>query len=280
MPEFGAKWEEEANDALPRIILIEGGKTPNIVPNRAKAVIEGFSADIVKNLCSEYSEKTNAIISSHAENGRIVLESEGKAEHAAFPELGLNALTALLEMLAAMPFSENKGFGYINALNRLFPHKDYHGASIGLDISDEATGKTTVNFAVLNFSEREFSGSFDSRTSASADEFDIFENTRKKFERDGIVITSHIRKECHHTPEESPFVQTLLKIYEEYTGIAGKCASTGGLSYVHDIRGGVLFGAVMPGVPHNAHGPNEQISVELLLLTAKMLTQAILDICN
>jgi succinyl-diaminopimelate desuccinylase len=59
----------------------------------------------------------------------------------------------------------------------------------------------------------------------------------------------------HHTPAESPFVKTLLEIYEEYTGRKGECLSTGGGTYVHDIPGGVAFGSSMPGFVSNLHSP-------------------------
>jgi succinyl-diaminopimelate desuccinylase len=53
----------------------------------------------------------------------------------------------------------------------------------------------------------------------------------------------------------------------------------GGLTYVHDIEGGVAFGVAMPGDDNRAHGANEYISKEQLILSAKMFTQAILDMC-
>ena len=56
MPVFGARWEKETE--LPRIVSITGGKTPNIVPNYAEAVIEGFLPKEINAFCSVYSDKT------------------------------------------------------------------------------------------------------------------------------------------------------------------------------------------------------------------------------
>jgi len=278
MPVFGAKWEKETE--LPRIISITGGKTPNVVPNLAVAIIEGVSIKDVETICVEFSSKTGASMTVTQDGGKLTITAEGTAAHASMPELGNNAQTALIELLAAMPFAKSKGFEYICALNRLFPHGDNHGAALGIDMSDEKSGRITVNFGVLRFSELEFSGNFDSRTPICADEVDIVGKTRAALEREAIAVTYHEIVGSHHTPEETEFVQKLLRIYEENTGESGYCISMGGLTYVHDISGGVAFGCAMPDDDNSVHGANEFINIEQLILSAKMFTQAIIDMCG
>jgi len=287
MPVFGAKWEKET--ALPRIISIVGGKTPNVVPNHSEAVVEGFSIEEITAFCKDFSEKTGVTISAVAKPRNetlnkanpclVTITAEGKAAHASKPELGNNAQTALIEMLANMPFAKSKGFDYICALNRLFPYGDNHGSAIGINMFDEKTGRITVNFGVLRFSEYEFSGNFDSRTPSCADDVDLVGMAKTALSKEGIDISYHEINVCHHTPEESPFVQKLLNLYEEYTGQRGECTSMGGLTYVHDIDGGVAFGVAMPGDDNRAHGVNEYIDKEQLITSAKMFTQAIIDMC-
>jgi succinyl-diaminopimelate desuccinylase len=48
---------------------------------------------------------------------------------------------------------------------------------------------------------------------------------------------------------------------------------------VHNIPGGVAFGCEFPGIDNRIHGANEFIAVEHLVLSAKMFTQAIIEIC-
>jgi len=277
LPVFGAKWEKD--NALPRIISITGGKTPNVVPNRSEAEIEGISLSDVEAFCREFTDKTKVKMTATEASGVVTVNAEGEATHASIPERGNNAQTALVEMLAAMPFAGSEGFGYIKALNRLFPHGDYHGKAIGIDMSDEITGQITVNFGVLRYDEYEFSGNFDSRTPSCADDADLFGITKAAFENEKISITYHEISQAHHTPEDSPFVQKLLNIYEEYTGKPGDCLSMGGQTYVHGIKGGVAFGCAMPGDNNNVHGANEYVEIKQLIDSAKMFTQAIVDIC-
>jgi len=297
MPVFGAKWEKDTS--LPRIIEIKGGVTPNSVPNYSEAVVEGFSFEEVEKFCTEFSNKTGVNISVVTDvtdepkepsprfetkeplpRQPIKITAEGTSAHASLPERGNNAQTALIEMLASMPFAESTGFDYLRILNKLFPHGDYRGTALGIDMSDELTGRITVNFGVLRFSELEFSGNFDSRTPACADDVDLLQMTQSILKSNGINITYHEITGCHHTPEENAFVQKLLNVYEEYTGQPRKCLAIGGLTYVHDIPGGVAFGCVMPDDDNKVHGVNEFIPKEQLITSAKMFTQVIIDFCT
>ena len=277
-PFFSALWAKDSR--LPRVVSISGGKTTNVVPDRTEAVIEGFSIDETESYCLDYSEKTGASIFVREDSRQLIVTATGVSAHAATPQMGVNAQTALIEMLAAMPFADSIGFKYICALNRLFPHGDYHGRALGIAMSDKIAGELTVNFGVLRFTETDFTGNFDSRTPACADDADLPGMVRAAFDREGITMTSSTISHCHYTPGDSPFVQTLLRIYEEYTGNAGGCLAVGGQTYVHEIPGGVAFGCEMPGVDNSVHGANEFIGVEQLITSAKMFAMAILEICG
>ena len=279
-PFFGAAWKKDA--ALPRIVSIIGGKTTNVVPGYAEAVVEGFSRNELERYCSEYSAKTGAAISvrDYGDGDQATIASEGVSAHAAMPFLGTNAQTALIEMLAAMPFAKSAGFDYLCKLSQLFPHGDYYGKALGIAMSDEISGELTVNFGVLRYTETDLAGNFDSRTPACADDVDLLGLVRMALIRKGLKMTNHTITQCHHTPEDSEFVQTLLQIYEEYTGDAGECHAVGGQTYVHEIPGGVAFGCELPGIDNLIHGANEFIGVEQLMLSAKMFSLAILDICG
>jgi len=275
---FGASWDDEP--ALPRVISINGGKTMNVVPNRAQAVIEGLAISEAEAVCNEYSVKTGTVMSVTPNGETLTVTVEGAATHAATPHEGVNAQTALLEMLSAMPFAESKGFEYIRALNRLFPNGDYNGRALGITMSDEISGELTLNFGVLDFSDTGFTGNFDSRTPACADGADLIGMTRTALEREGISLTSISHSKSHYTPEDSPFVQTLLRVYAEYTGNPGVCSKMGGQTYVHEIPGGVAFGSAMPGISNNEHGANEFLSTDDFILSAKMFTAVIIEMCG
>lgn len=83
----------------------------------------------------------------------------------------------------------------------------------------------------------------------------------------------------HHVPAETPFVQTLLRCYEDWTGRPGKCLAIGGGTYVHELKNGVAFGAAMPGVDNRMHGADEFAVIDDLVTTGKIYAQAILELC-
>ena len=68
--------------------------------------------------------------------------------------------------------------------------------------------------------------------------------------------------------------------YESYTGLKGECLAIGGGTYVHSIEGGVAFGCAMPGTDNRMHGADEFAVIEELMISAKMFTQIILELCK
>ena len=75
-------------------------------------------------------------------------------------------------------------------------------------------------------------------------------------------------------------MQTLLKCYEEYTGLKGECLITGGGTYVHEIPGGVAFGAYLPGFDTHLHGADERARISDLMVSAKIFAQVIVELCG
>ena len=73
---------------------------------------------------------------------------------------------------------------------------------------------------------------------------------------------------------------TLALIPCHFKGEKGRCITIGGGTYVHDIEGGVAFGAEYEGGSGNMHGANEYITEESLLLNAEIMAEAIKAICG
>jgi succinyl-diaminopimelate desuccinylase len=182
-------------------------------------------------------------------------------------------------MLAAMPFAQCRGFEYICALNRIFPHGDYYGEALGIKMSDEVSGELTLNFGVVEYEPTKISGNFDSRTPQCADAVDILGISTAELASEGFSVGTADLAKSHVTGADTPFVQLLLSVYEQYTGEPGECLAIGGSTYVHGIPGGVVFGCGMPGENNNVHGPNEFIDKEQLLMSAKMFAQVIIEMC-
>jgi succinyl-diaminopimelate desuccinylase len=278
VPFFKASWEEDKT--LPRVVSITGGKTTNVVPNRATAVLQGIPLGEVEAFCREYTADTDALLTAHEEGGNIVVTAVGESAHAARPYIGINAQTALVKMLSAMPLPDTEGHRRIRALDRLLPHGDHAGCALDIEMNDEISGGLTVSFDVLSYTTTDLAGNFDSRTPSCADKVDIAGIVRDKFAGEGLDVSHVTISKCHHTSKDTPFVQSLLRLYEEYTGKPGECLITGGSTYAHGIPGGVAFGIETPGESNKIHEEGEFVGVEQLFLSAKMFAQAIIDMCG
>lgn len=277
-PVFGAKWEE--SKALPRVTVIHGGTTTNIVTRECDAWVEGLTAAQAQPVCDAHQEKTGVVFTCTEENSLLHIHALGVSAHAASPETGKNAQIAMVALLADLPLAPSAGQKAICDLARLFPFGDDHGIALGVNIEDEISGKLTLVFSKLQFGLTGFEGQFDSRCPICANEDNVRSVVKKHFADCGFEMLERDAMHApHHTSADSELVQTLLRTYERYTGLKGECLAIGGGTYVHSIEGGVAFGCAMPGTDNRMHGADEFAVIEELMLSAKMFTQIILELC-
>lgn len=275
---FRKSWTAE--DALPRVTALHGGTQVNVIPTEARADIAGIlPVHLMAGaapLCAELgaSCRVEALPPSGA---RLIVE--GKGCHAALPALGVNPNTALIRVLTELPLADCASTRVLRELDRLLPHGDFLGQSLGIAQQDAPTGTLTCAFTQIDITPEGVSGLCDCRVPLCA----TAENCKDiadaalaacGFETAGMMVPPH------YTPETSDFIRTLLRCYETYTGKEGRCYSMGGGTYVHDVPGGVAFGAVMPGTDVRMHGANERIPVAELVTAAEIFAAAIAEICG
>ena len=259
--EFSAALE---GDGEKRLVSISAGTKVNVVPPKAKAVIEGFSIDEVEEKAKEVTEKTGI----------------GANAHASTPDNGNNAITGLLELLCRLDFSPSKKIDTIKRLYALMPHGDTKGKTMGIDVEDDRSGALTLVFSMLSLKNNILHGFFDSRIPVSGDGDKILKTVSQKFKDIDIEFLNNSVVKPHEVDGNSPFVKTLLSIYEDYTGLKGECIAMGGGTYVHNIENGVAFGAVFPGTDTKMHGADEFVVIDELLAAAKIFAQSIVELCS
>lgn len=277
-PTFSMEWEEETEG--PRVVSFHGGFRINVVPAEAECVVEGLPMRGIYAVAAKVNKATGVEfrIKPMGEN-RIQIKVIGIGAHAMEPEKGRNAITALLSLLYICPLKEElASTRAIRALFELMPPKDTRGTNLGIAQSDELSGELTLAFTMLDMNEHGIVGRFDARVPICANEQNCQQVVENKMAEYGYLVTGGMQP-VHHTDENSPFVQTLLKCYEQYTGNQGHCMCIGGGTYVHGIPGGVAFGPVMPGFETNLHGPDERVALADLITAAKIFAQVIIDLC-
>ena len=276
-PVFTKTWAEET--ATPRVKELHGGFRINVLPPEAECVIAGLSAEAARPYCDQAAADTGASFELREEGDDLRVLCHGTGAHASTPEEGNNAITALLHLLAALPLAKVGSTAALRALSVLFPHGDCAGKALGIAQADGISGPLTLAFSLLEVTPTGLSGQFDSRVPICAGEANCRDAAAAAFARFGFAVSGEMDAP-HHTPADTPFVSTLLKCYEQYSGRKGECLAIGGGTYVHHIPGGVAFGCAMPGFNGNMHGADEHTCIADQLTAAKIFTQAIIDLCG
>ncbi len=279
-PDFGAQWAPET--ARPRVTALNGGFRQNVVPPEAQAQVLGLTAGDVKPLCGAVESKSGAVFTLTDTAEGVSVHCAGKNAHAASPDDGVNAISALLEVLSALPLADCPSTRAVRAMGSLFPFGDTRGKALGIAQSDPESGELTLNLALMTLTETGFTAKFDARVPICATKENCAGACERALAAHGIAVTGDGEMTHVHVVEaDSPLVKTLLDCYEAYTGQTGsKPIAIGGGTYVHDIPGGVAFGCDFPGFDPKMHSANEQASVDNLLKSAKIFALAIAKLCQ
>ncbi|WP_417045298.1 M20/M25/M40 family metallo-hydrolase, partial [Enterocloster sp.] len=264
---------------LPKIVSIDAGIKVNVVPGKAKAVVAGLEAEVLTQAADAVEKQTGLSFSFGETEDGIQIIVEGKGAHASTPDEGNNALTGLLSYLVSLPLADCPQLQAVKSLVTLFPHGDTRGKAVGIAMEDELSGPLTLAFDMLTLDKDHLEGAFDCRACLCATEENSLNVIRARMAEEGLTLQADHMTAPHHVDGNSHFVKTLLKAYEEYTGLEGHCESTGGGTYVHHLENGVAFGASMPGTDNKMHGADEFAVIDELLTSAKIFAQVIVDLC-
>lgn len=279
-PQFGASWP--AVMVEPRVSNLTGGFRVNVVPPEAQAEVLGLSANHVRPFCGAVEGQSGAVFTLTDMVGGVRIHCAGRNAHAARPEGGVNAIQAILTVLAQLPLADCESTKAVKAMHELFPYGDTRGKALGIAQSDDVSGELTVNLALITMNETGFTSKFDCRFPVCATE----ENCRKvceaSFARHGISVLETPEMATYHmVPGDSPLVKTLLECYSTYSGVKDpQPIAIGGGTYVHDIPGGVAFGCEFPDFDTRMHCANERVRIDDLARSAKMFALAIATLCQ
>lgn len=266
--------------SLPPMVFTPDGEYPVI--NAEKGMLRVYFSAEFNGGFIRGGEVINAVpemctfdLRTNANGGEVLTygKHKGRAAHASTPEKGVNAITEFLKFQAPLnPIVER--------LSELFPHGELNGASCGLGFSDPISGDMTCVLSMLNTRDGRLCGGVDIRFPLDRKKAEISDIVCGKLRAAGFDIDSCEGVEPHCTDGSSDFVQTLLRVYERVTGEKGRCIAIGGGTYVHEIEGGVAFGAEFPDTDYHMHSPDEFITVPDLLKNAELMAEAIVELCK
>ena len=260
-----------------------------MVPNRAEAVVEGLSGEIIRDICRKTENETGIHFTvepvlpdvSANQGERRFIRATGTSTHASTPWEGNNAVTGLIKAAASLPLSDSAGFRTLNGLAEIFPHNDYYGVAAGVAQKDEISGVLTLGTNMVDYQVTGLMGKIDSRAPLCASKENMLDVLRARLDAEGIQMDPESRMTPpHHVPEDKPFVQTLLSCYEQVMGEKGYCMAIGGGTYAHRLENGVAFGCMKLGTDYHMHGADEYLIIDEIVRSAELFALAIAEICQ
>lgn len=268
---------------------VTAGVRPNVVPSEASIVLtEGaVAADIRKltgghvgdlfrapkvlgNLVDLGYDGRNFGIIDGGHSG-LTVSADGIAGHAAEPDKGVNALAVLFAALeplfAGKSTTVNALQEYI--LSPLAPEK------LGI-AHEDASGALTLNVGTAAYDGKVLTLSLDFRVPATADVEAIEKKIAARVA--GATFTTIQFTPYLYIDEQSPLIQTLLKVYTEVTGNAGYTVKTGGGTYARELPNAVAYGPAFPNEETNLHNVDESIAVDHLYKLADIYYKVVQEL--
>lgn len=272
-PQFHGTFQEAAS--LPMVVALESGTVFNVVPPKAKATIAGMSAQEIEKIVETLGLSGVTVTADVADDSRVDIFVAGVATHVSMPENGDNALCKLLALVAALPLADGAGHTALRTLHKIFPHGDVYGKAAGIAQEDEH-GALTLSLVILRYAPAQLTGCLDVRAAVSSTTESTVVPLRQGLEAGGLRLDDCTIEPAHKVEESSPLVQTLLKIYEEQTGIKGKPLCIGGATYVHRLKNGVAFGCMNQDENYHLHDVDEYATISGMMDSGKMFAQAMI----
>ncbi|MBE6687864.1 MAG: M20 family metallopeptidase [Ruminococcaceae bacterium] len=263
----------------PQLVRFNGGSTVNVVPQNCTATVRDISEETLQKALKKIKRNFNLTYKYNVKKTDINISFEESSSHASTPEKGVNAVTAMLTLINILPL-DGQAFAFAKRINAMFPHGDYYGKALNAEVSDELSGKSTYSLDVLNIENGRIDGSFDSRTSLSANEENTVMPIKEKMDDAGIHLKNNTMMPAHHVDSEIDFIKILGNAYEKYTGLKSECIAMGGITYVHGIENAVAFGPLMQDCDAHIHGANEFMETDDIIRATAIFTQAVIDICS
>ncbi len=263
----------------PRLLTLDAGVAVNAVPQKAVIKLEGLDLDSpeVRNIMKEIDSKCGTTTSVTAADAITVI---GRSAHASTPETGKNAGLAAIELVLALPLFESDQVRLLGQVPKLFPYGVTDGSGLGIKMEDRVSHDLTCTLDLYHIDPEYMEFQFDVRTPLMANRENCEDAAERAVRDAGFDWETAGMIPPHAVSGGSDFVQTLLKSYENVTGLKGECLAIGGGTYVHDLKNGVAFGAVLPGIDTHMHGADEFFDIENIMTAAKVYAEAILNLCG
>lgn len=209
-----------------------------------------------------------------AVNGKTYA-AEGTPAHASTPEKGRNAISVLMEQLAA----EGVERPLVAFYNQHIGH-DYTGEKMGCGFADAQSGALTLNAGLLRTEGDMVVLNLDIRNPVTYTCEQVQTAIEAACAPYGITVENTEDMKPIYMDKNGKVLQAMLEVYRSVTGDLSEPTVIGGGTYARAMPGIVAFGPMQPGRECTEHQKDEYILLEDLYQAAEIYRRAIEKLAN
>ncbi|MGC8784531.1 MAG: dipeptidase PepV [Armatimonadota bacterium] len=244
------------SDNMPRIVWAHGGERANMVPDRAEAFVEATDEQV--GVIQSALAGLEDVVTTSEEKG-VLVEARGKSAHGSSPGEGVNAVAKLLDALRRLSLPEETT--WLSTVREWANSLD--GSTLGIAHADEVSGATTTNLGVFDYDGSRVKCTVNVRYPVTWTLDALLDCLQGTIKPTGFSLVSHFGIAPLYVPLETPFLQTILRVYREETGDDSPPKTMGGGTYARATQNIVAIGTGFEG-DGAAHEPDERIAVSTL----------------
>ena len=253
----------------------------NVVPKFCSLILEINNSiemnDLIKTLKTFIKENNFEIDIYKLSSNEVKLTSYGMQSHAAHPNLGINAISRLLVILALTFRHYNCNLELLDFFGT-YINTEFDGKSLEIFCKDES-GTLTLNVGDFSLENNVLKIGMNLRIPINTPISNI-ENSFKtlcgKYNKIDFETTS--TEDFLYIPKDDKLVQTLCKIFNEETNSNTEPIAIGGATYARAFKNCISFGPNFPGHKDMCHQTDEYIEIDNLILACKIYAKTIIKL--
>ena len=250
------------------LAAFQGGIASNVVPDKAYCLVKADPATL---------SNTNDILVS-AQDGLARLDAKGLGGHAARPEATRNAIGLLVNYLLEHQLCLPEENEFLHLLQKLFLATN--GSGLGIACRDDVFNPLTCIGGTISLEAGVLCQNINIRFPTATSCADLQAKLSAFAARYRAGFKGEKGEEPFYIPAHSPFIQTLLRTYNEVSGSAAQPFTMGGGTYARHFAHAVSYGPeekdeILPDFAGPVHGANEGIRLSALLKALKIYILAI-----
>jgi len=259
-----------------RIISLNGGQRPNMVPESCQCTIKANN-QIIEDIKNYKEDNKDDKFEINIQDDLVHLKAFGLSAHGSEPYLGKNAVIKMLKLLNGIEDLDSSQGEFINFIVKYIGDELY-GKSLDINHNDELSGDLTLNLGIFNLDEVQAKATLDIRYPVTAKGEHIINKIKEKADKYSIDVEVMEDKAPLYVSEDNPLIEKLSRAYETVMNEKAQLISLNGGTYSRAIKNCVAFGPLMPNKEDTAHQKDEYIEVEDLINSAKIYAQAIYEL--